>query len=564
MADDDFTIKVDSAEKEKEGTFEGEPATLKSAKYVIQGDASDLLRGNISLRARGPENERAERLWRAIRDHTEQISFSEFQSFVEDFVEEQFVKRRGLPPGLRPNRAVSGESPRFDPCQFVPGSDLYALLRFLAEAFLLARCGTCPPPAGSEEGTIDPSRGSARGSAGASGSYDDVFSDPATEPDGTKLEAYLAGFLGQDKHSYIRTISRMLLAGSRPADGGSILALPPLLLSQGPCLLELIWSYWMEEGMLVQTTNAIALRFQNVRLGRGRDPLAELELDPLRFLSGFIWGYVQDEPHRLSVIRRAYEYEHHYGLSLYGKAVPGVRPADVRSRFLEAFHDLLSRTARFYQEAADTTITPDAFSLLVALKDLHLILAEGAHNQFRDLPWTARVEMLVQQWMLARPEMREFLRGRIMVPYPEGWMGAVDSMKKLQGWSDTNIIHFRDLAVYGERLLLSIRHVSWNDISDPQAASDWALTWRPEIQGYIHAYRTATGVNLSDDEVEVRQLGDLRYRQPAYHLRNRLAADQRQRGQLRGTQSGQTGPRQLAAPAQEASINDVTTNRTRA
>ena len=32
-----------------------------------------------------------------------------------------------------------------------------------------------------------------------------------------------------------------------------------------PCLLELIWSYWHEEGMLVQTINAITRRFQNVR-----------------------------------------------------------------------------------------------------------------------------------------------------------------------------------------------------------------------------------------------------------------------------------------------------------
>ena len=32
-----------------------------------------------------------------------------------------------------------------------------------------------------------------------------------------------------------------------------------------PCLIELIWSYWQEEGMLVQTLNAISRRFQNLR-----------------------------------------------------------------------------------------------------------------------------------------------------------------------------------------------------------------------------------------------------------------------------------------------------------
>ena len=32
-----------------------------------------------------------------------------------------------------------------------------------------------------------------------------------------------------------------------------------------PCLIELIWSYWQEEGMLVQTMNSIVRRFQNIR-----------------------------------------------------------------------------------------------------------------------------------------------------------------------------------------------------------------------------------------------------------------------------------------------------------
>ena len=64
---------------------------------------------------------------------------------------------------------------------------------------------------------------------------------------------------------------------------------------------------------------------------------------------------------------------------------------------------------------------------------MHILLAEGAHNQFGDLPSTARHEMLMQQWLLARPEFREFLPTRIMVAYPEPWMDRVDAMKKLQG-----------------------------------------------------------------------------------------------------------------------------------
>ncbi len=96
----------------------------------------------------------------------------------------------------------------------------------------------------------------------------------------------------------------------------------------------------------------------------------------------------------------------------------------------------------------------DAFPVLNALKEIHLILSQGAHNQFGDLPSTARIEMLMQQWMLARPEFREFLPTRVMVAYPEPWMDRVDAMKKLQGWTDTSVMHFRNLAIFGEQLLL--------------------------------------------------------------------------------------------------------------
>ena len=131
------------------------------------------------------------------------------------------------------------------------------------------------------------------------------------------------------------------------------------------------------------------------------------------------------------------------------------------------------------------------------LKDCHLVLAEGAHSQFGDLPWTARAEMLLEQWLLARPEMREFLGGRAMVPYAEPWMGQVDTMKRLQGWSPTTVTHFRDLGVFGEQVLLSVRYGDWVEVNDEAQAKNWARYWKPEIQGYIHAYRAATGVDLA-------------------------------------------------------------------
>lgn len=314
-----------------------------------------------------------------------------------------------------------------------------------------------------------------------------------------------------------------------------------------PVMLELIWSYWHEEGMLVQSMNAISRRFQNRRIpGSGQDPLFRLEIDPLRTVNNLVWGYVQDEWNLLTVQRRAYEYQHEYGISLLGKAIPGFDPADSRPRFLTAFHDLLLTCATFYDADDDTTVVADAFEVLNALKDVHPILAEGAHNQFGDLVWTARSEMLAQQWILSRPEFREFLGGRTMVPYREPWMDRVDTMKQLQGWGDVSVTHFRDLAVFGERLLLSIRYGNWSVINDSRAAENWARFWRPEVKTYMHSYRAVTGVELSGRAQETIDVSrDGRYVQPSVHLQRRL--DQRRRPAA--LPSGSDRGRDSAAPA---------------
>lgn len=479
-------------------------------------------------------------LWNAIRLHTEQIGFNHFAEFIRlAFCSttstpelDEFKKLGGAAFDLQGR--FGRDCRELGPFTgFIPGADLYTALKVASEIFLLLRCGICRLP--------DRGEGPIRGGFG-DGNVFDLGDGPA--PDLDALNGRLTSFLGHDRGSYIAAILRNVFSG------GDFQASPfcPVSIGFGPCLMELIWSYWHEQGMLVQTTNAIALRFQNVAR-HGRDPLAEFELDPLRPLSGFIWGYVRDEPARLSVARRAYEYHHEYGLTLAGRAAARVRPVDSRSKFLQAFHDLLRLTDQFYREASDNTVTPDAFPLLIALRDLHMILAEGAHNQFRDLPWTARSEMLVQQWLLAREETRDFLRGRFMTPYPEGWMGAVDAMKRLQGWSDTSVIHFSDLAKFGERLLLSVRHVRWDAIADPVVAQDWALAWRPEIQGYIHAYRMATGIMLSDDVVELSRRDSPRYLQPAVLLRNRLLQQRRAVALPEGIR-----PRRIALPARTRSL----------
>lgn len=310
-----------------------------------------------------------------------------------------------------------------------------------------------------------------------------------------------------------------------------------------PPLLELIWSYWHEEGGLVQTLNALSLRFQNVRRGLDRDPLANLAIDPLRPLSNLIWGYIEDERNRLTINRRNLEYQYEYGISLIGKAVQNIPVAEHRTNFLRGFHELLRSTTEFYQQANFTTVIPDGFPILNHLREVHLMLAEGAHNQYGDLPWVARVEMLTQQWLLARPEVREFLGGRVMVPYTEPWMDRVDNMKQLQGWNPTNITHFRDLGVFGEQLLLSIRYGSWNDPTlGGQNAANWAHYWRAEIQRYIHAYKAVTGVDLASDIVDTRiamPANEDRYQQPSQLIERQVAM--RQNGQMR--------PKQVSGPS---------------
>lgn len=286
----------------------------------------------------------------------------------------------------------------------------------------------------------------------------------------------------------------------------------------GPLGLELIWSYWLEEGMVVQAHNAVTNRFQNQRVAAGAiDPLSRLEIDPLRRMNNVLWGWVQARPFLLSVRRRAYEYDHQYGMTLLGKAVGEVDGADSRSQFISSFHHLLHLATMFYQQDDDLTVQADGFPLLNALRETQLVVTAGADNQYGDLPWTARVEMLIQMWMFARPEMREFLGGRIMVPYKEPWMDRVDAVKNAMNWTDVNVTHFRDLGTFGEQIVLSIRYGSWSTEIEPDAAVNWARYWRPEIQGYVHAYRAATGADLRSG-VDTTMPGSLLERRLAEQL----------------------------------------------
>jgi hypothetical protein len=503
--------------------------TIRVISRLIETESKVTLQRTFA----GPTDDRA--LWPAIRNRTAAIGFDRYKKFID------CVFCENSPTPFDDVRAQIIDKYVNDGCLDDPGDQksrlsiygpyAYSVLKLATQVFLTLESGVV-----------------IRDVPGRQPKIFDIEKERIRVNDFsltvTKLQNELRAYLGAGDGNlpYLHRIVTNLIT----IDPENIEEVLPYCLGvlqfrlTSPSLIELIWSYWLEQGMLVQTMNAIARRFQN-RRGSPSDPLGELEFDPLRPLNNLIWGFIQDEHNRLTVPRRAHEYMHHYGLSLMGKSVPDLNPADSRSKFIEGFHNLLSAAARFFREDSDTTVIADAFPLLNALKDVHLLLAEGAHNQFGDLTWTARAEMMSIQWMLARPEMKEFLRGRYMVPYQEEWMGAVDSMKKLQGWTDTTITHFYELAVTGERILLSIRYGDWSDIENIEdQARNWARSCKPEIQRYIYANQTVTGIDLSSDIVDSRDAAT-RYLQPSVLLQRRLAE------QMASTRLRRSAPELVAA-----------------
>lgn len=479
-----------------DGDGEGPPVYTGTSDPVVVlprplGPGDDLA---VTLKRTAVSPTSDQSLWVAIRQNAGALGFDSYDRFMHRVLCGEWPDRNDRRNGSRRGKDLLTKVGRRTALPF-PNVDEYRLLKAATEVFLMVNCGV------------------------AEGDLDDLDLDAESRRVGRTLEP------GEVEEQFRRYLTRTPVGNGT---GDSVDVLPYLGLVRlklrdvpivgydreedekaeichgilaerltNPCFLELIWSYWNDEGMLVRTMGAITQRFQNrTRHAPGRDPLAGLEIDPLRPLNNLLWGWIQDAPHRLSTVRRAHEYLHAYGLVLSTKAGPPVRAADSRSRFVEAFHHLLSLCTEFYREDDDTTVIADGFGVLNALKEVHLLLSQGAHNQYLGLPWTARHEMLMLQWILARPEMAEFLPTRTMTAYQEPWMDRVDSMCRLQGWSDVSVAHFRDLAVFGEQLLLGARFGAWSTVIEPEQAANWARYWRPEVKGYVHAYGAVTGVDL--------------------------------------------------------------------
>ncbi len=494
----------------------------------VVGETADLLQRvasgpktiNLDRSVTNPTDDQP--LWSAIRNRTDAIGFNNYNDFIYKVLcdssdtDTNDIQPEHGSPSLSDRKLSLLNRPT------IYGSDSYKLLKLATEAFLIFECGAfISNDNDSDNNSFDLEETRRHG---VPVTFESISAD---------LQSYLQ--IGEGQLPYLDRILTQIVGNDEDRKAERLPFCESILRNRTSCpaFIELIWSYWHEEAMLVQTMNLISMRFQNKR-SRPDDPLANLALDPLRPLNNMVWGYMQDEYSRLSIKRRAYEYDHHYGFSLAGKAINGLNPADSRTQFIEAFHKLLHSVSMFYREDDDATIVADAFKLLNALREVHLILSDGAQNQYGDLPWTARKEMLMAQWMLARPEMKEFLRGRYMTPYQEPWMGAVDDMKRVQGWSDVTVTHFHELAIYGEQILLAIRFGDWIDINDQEQARNWARYWRPEIQRYIHAYNAVSGVDLSVEVSDVRMAND-RFVQPSVLLSKRLKAGHRQKQFSKGS-----------------------------
>src|SRR5262245_3645951 len=436
----------------------GVPQGTLAGTVNITGDAATLLRQaaagptEVTLKRSSSPPTQDQLLWTAIRNRTDAIGFNRYSAFIRRLLCEQTDPGAATcdPTGEATVGGLGSPSidDRFGELMSRPsiyGVDAYQLLKIATQAFLLFEGGVEIQAPRDAQGTATSIELEEEARLGRP-----ITLDQARDELGQYLATQIGTVSGRGLPYLKRVVDALIPAGSR-IESSPFCENTLRNRLHCPALIELMWNFWQEQGALVQTMNAILLRFQN-RRRVDRDPLANFAVDPLRALSLLLWGRVQAEQQQLSVSRRAHEYQYAYGLTLHGRAVADIAPVESRTQFIEAFHILLHKATEFYEADAITTVVADGFPLLQALKELHLVMAESANNQFDELKRQAREEMLIDQYLLARPEMREFLRGHAMVPYEQPWMGQVDTMKRLLGWIDTSVSHFHTLATTGEQL----------------------------------------------------------------------------------------------------------------
>ena len=279
------------------------------------------------------------------------------------------VNRLWALPGVHPRRVpiarsriLSGEFSRKLGEMGARGVGAYRTLRNYTELFVLLGCG---PLADGKSPTTEPACASlARG--GQTQSREEI-------EEGLRKK-YL---VDNDQLPYVDRVVRA--ANSGIGLDGEALDQMRRRMFRRPLFLELWHDMCLEHGMLMRTMDAVCARFQNIYNRGENDGLASYEISPLWPLGDLLWDWINHEPERLNATRRAQEHQHQYGTEPDRNAF-GVRVADARSTFPNAFMRLLTLCEEFYWEDSQTTVIADAFPVRIALRDVHQILAMGAGN----------------------------------------------------------------------------------------------------------------------------------------------------------------------------------------
>lgn len=323
---------------------------------------------------------------------------------------------------------------------------------------------------------------------------------------------------------------------------------------QRPPMYDLIWSYWMSLAGLTETMNAVVdcyRRKSNERTAL----LSDVRFDLLRPIGNLLSGYARDTEIPITHEEYLVELQAQYGLMLPEHAELDIQGMQSDTSFLGALHNVIGGSGKLLRDRLNKTLDVDTHSLGRILGNMNVRLAMGAHNQLWEVTRRIRRDMLVQQWILSRPEVTEFLRVPAMVDMREGWMSALAAYRdrknqqsrsasrsgnygSVSGNSSQSALvvqQFHRLACKSEIMVLGARWGGWsNEDMVGKSAEGWLNEVQHDIKDYISDYREVTRLVNLDVETADPQALALREMQPLQFL---------------GSQAGGTAARQLMTRA---------------
>ncbi|MCI5142165.1 MAG: hypothetical protein D3909_10690, partial [Candidatus Electrothrix sp. ATG1] len=225
---------------------------------------------SVISKSNAPQPTDDQGLWAAIRNRTQAIGFDSYAEFI-DKVFCRYSKGEDGDKNIFYDKIKKiKEEP------YINAADSYPVLRLATQFFLFIESGLVNNNWSEEVFKQDQERHRLEDSSATLTTVS------------AKLERYLGG--SQGELPYLKRILKVFLGPEERTRETKLAYCNEILKHRfsRPSMLELIWSYWHEEAMLVQSMNAIALRFQNRRGAGKRDPLAHLEIDPLHGLNNLL------------------------------------------------------------------------------------------------------------------------------------------------------------------------------------------------------------------------------------------------------------------------------------